>query len=241
MEKKEVGSSPRSSIASSRAASLSSNLTNETLDTPLTNLQSMGDAGQNAVVGQPSLPSAAPSPLPSIAPSEAIPAITSRRFVICVDGASYKPDDNSIPTNIYRIYTSIKNGKCVDRDTGITYNQEPLYYAGIGGADDVLSRDRLQAGVLGSPYQDQIRNIYEKCCELSGPHDEVVFFGFSRGAYVVRAVAGLLHRFGALISAGSPDFARNYKKLLKDSDNPSLSSTSNLSLAHVRVRSRLNS
>ncbi|KAF7185976.1 hypothetical protein HII31_12849 [Pseudocercospora fuligena] len=235
MEKKEVGSSPRSSIASSRAASLSSNLTNETLDTPSTNFQRMGDAGSNGnyVASQPSLPSAVPSPLPSIAPSEAIPAITSRRFVICVDGASYKPDDNSIPTNIYRIYTSIKNGKCVDRDTGITYNQEPLYYAGIGGADDVLSKDRLQAGVLGNPYQDQIRNIYEKCCELSGPHDEVVFFGFSRGAYVVRAVAGLLHRFGALISAGSPDFARNYKKLLKDSDNPSLSSASNLSLAHA--------
>ncbi|EME79104.1 uncharacterized protein MYCFIDRAFT_79773, partial [Pseudocercospora fijiensis CIRAD86] len=199
----------------------------------------MGDAGQNGsyVVSQPSLPSAAPSPLPSIAPSEAVPAITSRRFVICVDGASYKPDANSIPTNIYRIYTSIKNGKCVDRDTGITYHQEPLYYAGIGGADDVLSKDRLQAGVLGNPYQDQIRNIYEKCCELSGPHDEAVFFGFSRGAYVVRAVAGLLHRFGALISAGSPEFGRNYKKLLKDLGHPSLSSTSNLSLAHVRADS----
>ncbi|KXT04957.1 hypothetical protein AC578_10334 [Pseudocercospora eumusae] len=199
----------------------------------------MGDAGQdgNYVVGQPSLLSAAPSPLPSIAPSEARPAVTSRRFLICVDGASYKPDDNGMPTNIYRIYTSIKTGKCVDRDTGITYKQEPLYYAGIGGADDVLSKDRLQAGVLGNPYQDQIRNIYEKCCELSGPHDEVVFFGFSRGAYVVRAVAGLLHRFGALISAGSPDFARNYKKLLKESDNPSPSSTSNLSLAHVRADS----
>lgn len=138
------------------------------------------------------------------------------RLVICVDGTDQRPAgaDFDRPTNVYRIYSSIKSGKVVDAATGDTLVQVPLYYPGIGGPDDLLLKDKLH---LGNSYQDQIRNVYERCSRLSGAKDEVVFFGFSRGAYVVRAVAGLLHQIGALKSAGTPEFARDYKKVLKES------------------------
>ena len=140
------------------------------------------------------------------------------RLVICVDGTDFKPtgsEDDRL-TNVYRIYSSIASGKVVDNASGAAVNQVPLYYPGIGSADGLVPKDKLQLGI-GNTYQDQIRNVYERCCGLSGDDDEVIFFGFSRGAYVVRAVAGLLHHIGSLRSAGTPDFARDYKKILRES------------------------
>lgn len=136
------------------------------------------------------------------------------RLVICVDGVDYQPGvEEDKPTSVYRIYSSIKNGECSSGRQEATIHQVALYYPSNGNAEDILSKDRLQ---IGNFYHDQIRNVYEKCCEMSGDQDEVVFFGFSRGAYVVRAVAGLLHRFGTLVGAGHASFATGYKKLVKE-------------------------
>ncbi|KAF6841016.1 hypothetical protein CMUS01_03680 [Colletotrichum musicola] len=49
------------------------------------------------------------------------------------------------------------------------------------------------------------------------PEDEVWLYGFSRGAFVVRAVAGLLHYISALTAADNSDdvFEKDYNKALK--------------------------
>lgn len=70
------------------------------------------------------------------------------------------------------------------------------------------------AGVYGNGYQDLIKQIYERCCELDNT-SEVWLYGFSRGAYIARAVAGMLHFIGALKSAGRPEFGKEYKQALK--------------------------
>ena len=71
-------------------------------------------------------------------------------------------------------------------------------------------------GVFGVGYQDQIRQVYEGCCTFGiHPDDEIWLFGFSRGAYVVRAVASLLHHLMALTSAGTPAFEKHYREALK--------------------------
>jgi hypothetical protein len=137
------------------------------------------------------------------------------RLVLCVDGTT-KTSGNQ--TNISRIYSGVKRGKCLDNLSGLTFNQIPRYISGIGSADDAFSKDRIQASVFGQGYLKQIQDVYESCCQLTGPRDEVWLFGFSRGAFVVRAVAGLLHIFGSIASAGQPDFDENFKKLLKEAD-----------------------
>lgn len=72
------------------------------------------------------------------------------------------------------------------------------------------------AGVFGSRCLDQIRSVYQECCRLDGPEDEVWLYGFSRGAYVARAVAGLLHYLRALVSADDQQkFQHDYKEALK--------------------------
>lgn len=152
---------------------------------------------------------------------EAVPPLPIRtRLILCVDGARYDVNNPAeTPTTIYRIYSSLKRGKCTETQTSISYNQIPRYFPTVTGvADGVFSKERIQATLPGHGYHQQIQDVYEACCKLTGPQDEVVFFGFARGAYVVRAVAGLLHCFGSLTSAGSPEFARSYRKVLKETD-----------------------
>lgn len=62
----------------------------------------------------------------------------------------------------------------------------------------------------------QIKQVYRACCKLNHD-DEVWLYGFSRGAYVVRAVAGLLHYMRSLLSADQNDgtFDEHYKNALE--------------------------
>lgn len=157
------------------------------------------------------------------------PGALPTRLVICVDGTQYNPSESSrTQTNVYRIYAGIKPGKVVDKISGVTYNQVLKYVPGIGSADDVFSTERA----FGQGYLKQIQDVYESCCQLYNERDEIWLFGFSRGAYVIRAVAGLLHRFGAITTAGQPEFARDFKKVLKEAatlSNTTLSPTSSIS------------
>lgn len=131
------------------------------------------------------------------------------RLVICVDGAPYS---SGVQTNIHRIYAGIKLGKVTNENSGTLFSQIPRYFPSLGSADDLVS---LPTSIQGQSHVQQIQEVYESCCRLTGSEDEVWMFGFSRGAYVVRAVAGLLHNFGALLSAGSPEFGRDFKKMVK--------------------------
>ena len=160
------------------------------------------------------------------------------RLIVCVDGESNTAGTNKNKpalTSIQRINASIARGNCTSSSTGQTFNQHVVYLPGVGNADDTFSKDRLLGGQV---YIKQIQEVYESCSRLNGSRDEVWLFGFSRGAYVVRAVAGLLHTHGGIASAGEPEFARDFKKLMKDADKGG--STASLVLSPVS-RSRYGS
>lgn len=67
----------------------------------------------------------------------------------------------------------------------------------------------------GTPCIKQISDVYEFICQSTGSEDEVWLYGFSRGAYVVRAVAGLLHYLRAISSAGGDGFKGDFDLALK--------------------------
>ncbi|KAL5315898.1 hypothetical protein ACEPPN_016772 [Leptodophora sp. 'Broadleaf-Isolate-01'] len=145
---------------------------------------------------------------------------TPTRFIVCVDGTWFTPDGARRPeyhnnTNIYRLWASIVRGEVKDR-SGQRFNQVKHYEAGIGSRDDITTLERFQTGIFGAESIKQIMWIYEMCCtKASGPQDEIWLYGFSRGAYVVRAVAGLLHHMRALTSAGTKAFVEDYSKALR--------------------------
>lgn len=162
------------------------------------------------------------------------------RLVICVDGTEHAPGTGGGQTSIHRIYLGVKQGQVVDSASGRVFNQMVEYVPGIGVADDGFDAKRFQASVTGQGYMKQIQDVYESCCKLVGGNDEVWLFGFSRGAFVIRSVAGLLNQFQALTNPGEPGFSRDFKKLLKEVDKSAsrssliLSPTSSVSSASTR-------
>lgn len=97
------------------------------------------------------------------------------------------------------------------------YDQVVKYFHGIAARDEMLLFKRIREGAFGGECLQQIRKVYRECCLLNGKDDEVWLYGFSRGAYVVRAVAGLLHYIRALVSAQGPDktFEQDFEEALK--------------------------
>lgn len=162
------------------------------------------------------------------------------RLIVCVDGTQHVPGSGAGTTSIRRIHDGITQGHVVDNTTGQSFNQVAEYLPGIGLADDGFDAKRLQASVSGSGFVKQIQDVYEMCCKLTGGNDEIWLFGFSRGAFVVRAVAGLLNQYQALTNPGEETFGKEFKKLLKGAggltsrSSLTLSPTSSISSASTR-------
>ncbi|KAL8691021.1 MAG: hypothetical protein Q9224_004268 [Gallowayella concinna] len=169
------------------------------------------------------------------------------RWIACVDGTWCSPDGaygnrhNNIG-NIYRIYASIKDGECVDGISGATINQQKKYYNGLGSQKDIIWLKRWETGAFGTGFSDQIRAVYEDCCLIPyHPGNEIWLFGFSRGAFVVRAVASLLHHIRVLTSAGTANYdkalksaLRDYRSLSCDSEHAEVGHLHHLLSAHTR-------
>ena len=139
------------------------------------------------------------------------------RLVVCVDGTWVGPDgirpgsENNL-SSIFRIWCCIKEGEVVDRE-GKKWRQGRVYVRGINNSGTWYGK--LLSGALGDGVEEQIKDVYKMCCErASHPEDEIFFFGFSRGAFVVRAVASLLSymKIPGIVDMGL--FDEVYKQLL---------------------------
>jgi uncharacterized protein (DUF2235 family) len=115
-----------------------------------------------------------------------------RRLIICADGTWNRPDQKTkgvdTPTNVVKIARAIRP---VD-SKGIT--QVAYYHAGVGTHDG----DRLFGGAFGRGLDRNIRDCYRFLVQNYQPGDELYFFGFSRGAYTVRSLAGFIRNSGLL-------------------------------------------
>ena len=140
------------------------------------------------------------------------------RLVLCVDGTWIGPDGISPGTEgnlstIFRIWCCIKEGEVSD-DNGKRWRQDKAYIRGVNDSDSWYGR--LLSGAFGDGIEHQIKEVYRICCErASHPEDEIYFFGFSRGAFVVRAVANLLTYMRIPGRTGNTDsFDERYKQML---------------------------
>ena len=91
-------------------------------------------------------------------------------------------------SNILRLYQICRDG---DK------SQSVFYQPGIGYMENLIRRPL--AVTLGYQIHRLIASCYEFLMERYVDGDRVFLFGFSRGAYVVRAVASLLHLYGLLV------------------------------------------
>jgi uncharacterized protein (DUF2235 family) len=111
----------------------------------------------------------------------------------------------------------------------IKSDQQRVYYsAGIGtiGSSDAWARWRQNAKSVfelatGYGLDDDMLGAYKFICLHHEDDDAIFLFGFSRGAYTVRAVSGMIHMIGLLPldQLNIADYAlRSYKQASNDGD-----------------------
>ncbi|CAM3036420.1 DUF2235 domain-containing protein [Pseudomonas plecoglossicida] len=115
-------------------------------------------------------------------------------LVICCDGTWNTPEqlDKGVPapTNVVRLHNAV-----ADEDaTGA--HQEKYYHPGVGTSGKWW--DKALGGGTGSGLDDNIKSAYQKLCYSYAPGMDIYLFGFSRGAYTVRSLSGLINSCGLL-------------------------------------------
>lgn len=132
-------------------------------------------------------------------------------LVVCCDGTWNTPDqeDNGqpAPTNVFKLNKALAE---VDAD-GV--QQEPYYRPGVGSSGGLW--DRIKGGGLGVGLSDDIKSAYKWLCERYDPdRDRIYLFGFSRGAYAVRSLAGLIGGCGLLkLGEGELSEAKKWRRV----------------------------
>ncbi|MCW1952516.1 MAG: DUF2235 domain-containing protein [Octadecabacter sp.] len=116
-----------------------------------------------------------------------------KRIAIFIDGTWNRPDAEH-PTNVVRL------SRCVASHAVGGMPQVVLYSPGVGsgrGNNWAARRmDRLLGGALGWGLTDIIEDMYRNLVFLYEPGDEIMVFGFSRGAFAARSLVGLIRSCG---------------------------------------------
>jgi uncharacterized protein (DUF2235 family) len=114
-----------------------------------------------------------------------------KRVIVCCDGTWNDVDNQSTDTNVFRIARAIH----ATQETG-GVQQIVLYLSGVG--TEGLEFEKLVAGAIGLGVADNIRSAYMFIAQNYLPGDEIFLFGFSRGAFTARSLAGLINACGIL-------------------------------------------
>ncbi len=101
----------------------------------------------------------------------------AKRIVFCADGTWQAPRNG---TNVYLLYKAL----------AITSDQVAFYDDGVGS--DGSCFDKLLGGAIGEGLLQKIVDSYTKIAHVYEAGDEIFLFGFSRGAYTVRSLAGFI-------------------------------------------------
>ena len=147
-----------------------------------------------------------------------------KNIIICCDGTGNEFGTNN--TNVVKIYQL-----AIKADPG----RQTAYYdpgVGTGGWEYEESTDDLKAkqdGATGFGLQKNVEDAYKYLMRNYEEGDRIFLFGFSRGAFTVRALAGMLHKCGLLYpdilnmveyaskiynTAGNAAIAREFKRTM---------------------------
>jgi len=100
-----------------------------------------------------------------------------KNIVFCADGTW---DSSANQTNVYSLFRA-----CVTNATQI-----PFYDDGVGS--DGTPIEKLLGGAMGVGLFQKIKDGYAKIAHVYEANDAVFIFGFSRGAYTARSLAGMI-------------------------------------------------
>jgi uncharacterized protein (DUF2235 family) len=105
----------------------------------------------------------------------------AKRIAFCFDGTWQAPLNG---TNVYRLYKALT----------VTADQVTYYDDGVGA--DATGLNRILQGALGEGLLQKIQDGYTKIAHVYEVGDDIYLFGFSRGAYTARCLAGMIATCG---------------------------------------------
>jgi uncharacterized protein (DUF2235 family) len=133
----------------------------------------------------------------------------SKKLVIFCDGTWNEPTKRG--TNVVRMLQATefvgKDGKTP---------QLTHYIAGVGTRRE---DEKFIGGAFGFGISENIKNAYSFIVSNYEEGDDIYIFGFSRGAYTARSIAGLIHNLGILHRYNLPLVAIAYN-YYKDKSEP---------------------
>lgn len=106
-----------------------------------------------------------------------------KRIVVCYDGTWNALTDPGAVTNVVRVGQAVKATDENNRSQIVYYN------AGVGSGGPI---DQLLGGLFGVGVRDNVKRGLAFLTLNWTEGDEIYIFGFSRGAYTARALAGII-------------------------------------------------
>src|SRR5882757_10799092 len=125
----------------------------------------------------------------------------SKNIVLLSDGTG-NSSAKLFKTNVWRLFQAID---LTDPDKQVAY-----YDNGVGTSSFKLFA--ALGGIFGFGLKRNVIAIYSFCCRNYQEGDKLYCFGFSRGAFTIRIVAGFIARIGLVRYDGSEEnLARDAK------------------------------
>jgi Uncharacterized alpha/beta hydrolase domain (DUF2235) len=121
----------------------------------------------------------------------------NKRLIVCCDG-TWQKTDSFYPTNVAKLIQAIP----------VSSENMVFYGEGVGTGD---LADRILGGALGWGLDKNIQDAYRFLSSNYSPNDQIYLFGFSRGAYTVRSLVGLIRAVGMLPRSGIRQIPEAYK------------------------------
>jgi uncharacterized protein (DUF2235 family) len=114
-----------------------------------------------------------------------------KNIIVCTDGTWEKASDD---TNVVKLSRMLINS-----------SQQVVSYDDGVGADGTLLEE-LAGGAFGDGILQKVKNGYSQVAQVYEKDDRIFLFGFSRGAYVARSIAGMIAVCGLPTGGFDDDF-----------------------------------
>jgi uncharacterized protein (DUF2235 family) len=143
-----------------------------------------------------------------------------KNIVICADGTG-NTTIKGRGTNVFKLYEAVdQSGHRLSPGPPPLTPQVALYHDGVG--TESLKWLRIVTGATGWGLSRNVKQLWGELARVYAPGDKIFLFGFSRGAFTVRTLAGLIHACGVLdlskyptnaaFDAGVEEAYREYRK-----------------------------
>lgn len=133
----------------------------------------------------------------------------AKQIIVCMDGTWNDPSEQ---TNVYRLFELLAGVKSEVAEAGPVRSHQrrqqdgqiAFYLEGVGANG---REQNLIGGALGSGLHDRVIDAYLLLSQVYQTGDKIWVFGFSRGAWSARSLAGLVAKAGILPAAHDADAA----------------------------------